>query len=73
MVYDIWMEGFHIQGGGPVQASFLGQSEGKDFKEAVLKWYDEHPIQKHSFNPDTLSDWGCRLYPTEAEARKFMG
>ena len=67
------MEGFHIQGGGPEPASFLGQSEGETFREAVLKWYDEHPLRKHDFNPDQLSDWGCRLFDNEKDARRFMG
>jgi len=71
MIYDIWMEGFHIQGGDPVQATLLGQAEGNSFEEAVKNWYTQHPSS--SFNVKSLTEWGCRLYPTEQEARKFMG
>lgn len=71
MIYDIWMEGFHIQGGDPVKAIFLGQAEGNSFEEAVKNWYSQHPSS--TFDKERLSDWGCKLYPTEAQARKFMG
>ncbi len=73
MVYDIWMEGFHIQGGGPTPASFVGQSEGASFEEAVKKWYSDPKHFPSEFNPDTLSYWGCRLFDNEKDARRFMG
>lgn len=73
MVYDIWMEGFHIQGGGPTPASFVGQSEGETFKDAVIAWYEKNPLRKHSFNPDNLTDWGCRLFDNETDARRNFG
>ena len=71
MIYDIWMEGFHIQGSDPVQATFVGTSEGDSFEESVKNWYLKHPSE--SFNKECLSCWGCKLYPTEIEARKLMG
>lgn len=69
--YEIWMEGFLCTGmeGTPATASFVGESYGVDFRDAVLNWYKKHP--NINFNPETLSDWGCRLYPTKKEAQQF--
>ena len=73
MIHNIWMEGFLITGseGTPTTASFVGKCEGNSFREAVLNWYKNHPDA--SFNPQTLSYWGCQLYPTEGEARRSFG
>jgi hypothetical protein len=69
-IYEIWREGFRIQGeSGPAEQ--LGIASGKNFREAVLQWYEEHPDT--NFNPDTLTFWGCNHYPTEQEARKTFG
>jgi len=69
--WDIWMEGFHIQGGGPEPARFVGRAEGETFRDACLTWFNAHPDS--NFNPDSLCVWGCRLYSNEAEARKSFG
>ena len=69
--HQIWMEGFHIAGRDRVGASFVGSAEGNSFREAVLKWYRDHP--NSSFHPTHLTNWGCGHYPTEAEARKSFG
>lgn len=74
MIHEIWIEGFLITGseGTPTRASFVGKSEGNTFREAVLNWHKNHP-DASSFNPQTLSYWGCQLYPTEGEARRSFG
>lgn len=72
MTYEIWIEGFVISGGYG-HATLLGTSEGQDFKDAVCKWYDAHPIRLFNFNAENLTDWGCGLFPTEAEAKKRFG
>ena len=73
MTYEIWMEGFLVTGmeGTPAPASFVGKAEGIDFPDAVRNWYNNHPTG--NFNPETLSDWGCRLFPNEQEARRSFG
>ncbi len=68
--FEIWMEGYLITGGGG-GASFVGSASGVTFHEAVLNWYKDHP--NVNFNPETLTDWGCRLYPTYAEAKRAFG
>jgi len=75
MTYNIWMEGFLCTGmeGTPAPASFVGQAEGNTFKEAVVNWYKNHPDRLLNFNEEHLTDWGCRLYPSEGEARRSFG
>lgn len=71
-VYEIWMEGFCITG-GRAQASYVGSMEGESFEDAVKKWYAAHPERSFNFNPETLTDWGCGLFPDEASARRSFG
>lgn len=55
MTYNIWAEGFLVQGmeGIPKKASFVGQSEGNTFAEACENWYKKrmylHVILKDFF------------------------
>jgi len=70
--YQLWMEGFCLNGENEnATASYIGTSEGVDFRDAVIRWYEKHPSS--SFNEKYLSDWGCRIFPTEEEARKNFG
>lgn len=69
-VYNIWMEGAKFTGGG-FQASYVGAAEGKDFKDAVRNWFKKNPSS--SFDPVYLTEWGCRLFPSESQARKRFG
>lgn len=70
MLYQIWMEGFNITG-GQAGASYVGSMEGKDFRDAVINWYDQHP--DINFNAEHLSYWGCGLFSNEAQARQTFG
>ena len=71
-VFDIWMEGFRLSGEGEeANASFVGRAEGASFEEACHNYYKAHISA--DFNPQYLSVWGCRLFPTEAEARASFG
>lgn len=68
MIHQIWMEGYIITGGKSPH-SLVGSIEAETFKDAVDKWYREHPDK--FFNQESMSVWGCRLFPTEEEARKL--
>lgn len=68
--WEIWSEGFRITGGWS-GANYIGHMKGKTFKEAILNWFEMWPDP--SFNAETLTLWGCSLYPTEQEARKSFG
>lgn len=66
--YEVWAEGYQCTGesGG---AHLMGTAEAASFKEACDIVCKDHS----SYNPEQLTDWGCRLYPTEAEARRSFG
>ena len=69
-VWEIWTEGFAATGeSGP--AHKVGEVLAFTFPDAVRIWYDQHPSP--DFNPERLTFWGCRLFPTEAEARASFG
>jgi len=69
--YQIWVEGF-IATGENGRAHLAGTYEAEEFSEACAmaakgrNWGD-------LFNPERLTYWGCRLFPTEHEARVFNG
>ena len=72
--YEIWMEGFLFSGEDErATASFVGTSQGVNFRDAVISWYKSHPERLSTFNEEYLTDWGCRLFPTEEEARRSFG
>jgi hypothetical protein len=68
--YQIWMEGFQY-GGDTVKAQLVGEAFGMDFRDAVMRYYNDFPC--NTFDPVELSDWKCRLFPSEEEARKSHG
>lgn len=77
MKFDIWVEGYCATGGSSTAQLMASNVEGKTFRDAVLNWYNSNPeeIEKGwgSFNEKKLSFWGCRVFPTEEEARKSFG
>lgn len=70
MMYQIWMEGCRMNGGG-FNANYVGSAVGDNFREAVLNWFKYHPSS--SFDSRQLTEWGCRLYSNEMDARKSFG
>ena len=69
MTYHIWLEAIIIQG-GISRASYIGESDGDTFEDAVRNWYIKHPSQ--FFDSNTLSNWGCRHFKTEDEANQIL-
>ncbi len=69
--FEIWMEGFAITGNNAKAVRIATNIKGRTFTGAVKAYYKSHPDT--NFNPDTLSVWGCKLYPTEGEARRSFG
>lgn len=71
--FEIWMEGFNVTG-NTAQARFLGLVTAASFKDACVTFFTKENQEKYgTFNPETLSAWGCRLFPTEEEARASFG
>lgn len=71
--FEVWSEGYAVTGGsGPAQ--LIGTVEAPTFTEAcqaVMADKDERLWGR--FDPERLTVWGCRLFATEAEARKSFG
>ena len=70
--FTIWCEGYKNdkkQG----TAYRVGSLLAKDFPTACASWARYHPAFGRNYNPKRNTYWGCRLFPTEAEARKSHG
>lgn len=81
MLYNIWTEGYLATGmeGIPATAQLLATDvEGKDFIDAVEKWYKSQPNADSRYGNLSIDNgipriWGCRLFPDEKDARKSFG
>lgn len=70
MKYEIWAEGFFIQGQStPSPAFYHGKIEAESFQEAC----DIRFVNDGLYNRETLSLWGCRLFDNEKDARISFG
>ncbi len=73
MIFEIWEEGYSSTGMRAL-ARKVGEVEGPTFKEAARKLGDEKYGDNDLYwDPDEISLWGCRWYPTELEARRSFG
>ncbi len=69
MKYEIWIEGYAAQE-ERAKAYLVEEVEADSFQEAC----DKCKLANYKeYNSKNLSVWGCRLYQTEAEARKLCG
>ena len=73
MMYTVWIEGYAATGEQGT-ARFVGRVDADSFEEAVAKLH--HPgwgnyTPGHDGKPPTF--WGCRLFNSEAEARRSFG
>lgn len=74
MRYDIWRDGYCVTG-QQGKAAYIGWGDGSNFQEACQNWAQKFPdkAKSLSFNKECTAAWGCRLFPSEAEARKNFG
>lgn len=79
--YEIWSEGYAATGERGY-AFFHGKMTGKSFNEACIRFFEMKDSDFRNgmdaenaelFDAEQLTYWGCRLFPTEAEARKSFG
>lgn len=72
--YQVWIEGYQATGQS-TKATYHGEYEGQDFKEAVTAFKDsltdEHSRQCVDLNRMTF--WGCKFFDNESDARKAFG
>jgi len=69
--HDVWMEGYRANGQS-AQARYLGSHYGQSFEEACREQVRTHQLGA-DYNSERNTVWGCRLFPTEEEARASFG
>ncbi len=67
--WEIWAEGYRATGESS-RAQRVGEAWGITFKQACQRFYAE---TDDNYDPNRNTYWGCRLFPSEAEARKSFG
>lgn len=73
--YEIYEEGFSIPEGSDV-ARYLGKGRGKTFLDAckdMIARTGIGEIRRDEHGNEYASSWGCRWFPTLAEARVSFG
>ena len=70
--FEIWSEGY-AENVGSTPAFQWRNTAGETFRDAVLAYADANSEFKEALDPVALTVWGCRLFPTEAEARVLFG
>ena len=80
--FDIWVEGYLVTGmeGIPAKAQLIATGvEGKDFNDAVTRWYNSNPENASKYGSLYFTKsgnpclWGCCLFDNETDARKSFG
>jgi len=72
-IYAVWTEGYIVTGQSS-DATFWGLFEGSTFEDAVQSAVNSMPEEEwKSFDPQTLTWWGCKFYDNEIDARKNFG
>lgn len=70
--FEIWSEGYIATGqSGP--AVLHGKATGKNFKDACKRFAEFNPDFKKDFDAKRMTQWGCRLFDNERDARKRYG
>lgn len=73
--YEIYEEGFCVPEGSDV-ARFVGVSKGTSFLDAcknLIKKTGFGEIRKDKDGNEYACSWGCRWFPTLAEAQEAFG
>jgi len=74
---QIWRKGYRISG-GQSDATLLGEYNAETFKDAVLMLIKEREKMPQDYyaiheSKGIFTDWGCRLFDNESDARKKFG
>lgn len=76
MSFEIWMEGYRVQGGAGT-ATLLNVINAPSWDNAVAQYMSDNPgvIDVHDKEDGTkrYTNWGCALYDNEEDARKGFG
>lgn len=69
--FHIWSEGYRATGES-APAHHHGMALGRTFKDACANYFMTHD-DRHLFDADRLTFWGCKLFDNETDARKAFG
>lgn len=67
-LYEIWAEGYAATGQSG-SAQLIGHSSGDSFREACDRFFRFDGL----YDSKRLTYWGCRLFESEAQARRNFG
>lgn len=73
--YDIYEEGFVVMECAAT-AHYIGSADGEDFLDACKHWIEATgigSIKKDANAKEYACDWGCRWFPSLAEAQSSFG
>lgn len=70
----LWKEGYAITGQNS-DATYLGNFPTNSLKEAVKQFKESKEKEglENSIDLEKLTDWGCRFFNNEADARRSFG
>lgn len=73
-MYPLWIEGYEATGNSAT-ASYSGTFEGKSFSDACDNWVKSTGSKTYSPGDGNLrpSDWACKIFENELDARKSFG
>jgi hypothetical protein len=69
--YEIWVEGYAITGNSG-EAYLLGKEQAESWVDAVSRYMEKNP-GRISIDDRGFTNWGCRLFDNEKDARKSFG
>ena len=75
-IWEIWREGYRTVGASSEAGLLADGIEARTFRNACVLHTREDAVFDHFFawtTADKPTYWGCRLFATEAEARKSFG
>ncbi len=68
---NLWCEGYAATGQSS-KATFCGEFEAVDLKDAVRQ-YKKSRYDTNVIDVENLTEWGCRFFDNEADARRSYG
>jgi len=70
--YSVWLEGYRCTGNSGT-AQIIGTAMAETFADACRKVACKVKGRYGRFDPEKLTFWGCRAFPTRQEAGQLFG
>lgn len=69
--FNLWMEGYRATC-EECDATYLGEYEAESFEDACNAYAQDKGVTLDTY-AGRISNWGCRIFDNEADARKSYG